>query len=83
MRIVTLPAARLSELVATLAAEGYRPGIPAGLPLLARAADQELCRRMRCPACRHRGMAYRPFVSAGGRYRVVAGCPACQCAEEV
>jgi hypothetical protein len=83
MRLAVLPAAPLADLVATLAAEGFFPGVPRHLSLAARSADQDLCRRLRCPCCRQQGLAYRPFINGKGRYRVVAGCPACMAAEEV
>ena len=82
MRMRTLPAAPLAQLHADLASAGFTPGIPANLTLESRATDQELCRRMRCPSCRRRGLAYRPY-SNGKKYRVIAGCPTCNAAEEV
>jgi len=38
--------------------------------------DRGACRRMRCPYCRRRGLAYHPFHQ-GARYRVVGLCHDC------
>jgi hypothetical protein len=83
MSTAVSPAAPLPELVAALAAQGFAPGFPGKLSLTSRAADKYVCRRLRCPSCRKRGLAYRPFVNASGQYRVVASCPECHAAEEV
>ena len=73
----------LAELHEQLLAEGYFPGTPTNLRLDTRSTDQELCRRMRCPCCRQRGLAYRPYTDGKKSYRVVASCPTCNAAEEV
>jgi hypothetical protein len=52
-------------LAAELFAEGLQPGTPPDLPARAAAIDRQLCRRMKCPACRKRGMSCHPFHSIG------------------
>jgi hypothetical protein len=60
-----------------LEAGGWRRGSPAHITLASRRIDAAACRRLPCPGCGRRGLAYRPFHK-GGRYRVVAGpCPGC------
>jgi hypothetical protein len=60
-----------------LAADGWKPGCPARVTPASRRIDAAACRRLPCPHCGCRGLAYRPFYK-GGRYRVVAGpCPGC------
>src|SRR5690242_8439145 len=73
--------AELSEVLRVL---GFAFGVPPWLPPTAAAIDRRACRLMRCPACRRRGLQYRPYHEpAVLRYRVVAVCPECQAAEEV
>ena len=76
------PVISLDDLHAKLTAAGFVLGFPAALTLASRAADQRTCAHMKCPSCRRRGLAYRPYCR-GNRYRVIASCPACFAAEEL
>jgi hypothetical protein len=69
-------------LATELFALGLREGVPAHLAARAESIDRQLCRALRCPACRRRGLGYRPFTD-GRRYVVLAACPACGAGEEV
>jgi hypothetical protein len=69
-------------LAAELFAEGLHEGTPPGLSARAEAIDRQVCRRLRCPACKRRGMAYKPFHGAG-RYTVLATCRRCGAGEQV
>lgn len=71
-----------AELLERLAAEGFRPGVPAHLSAAAQQADAEACAETRCPGCRARGPDYQPFHQ-GRRYRAVVSCPHCGWAEEL
>jgi hypothetical protein len=62
--------------------EGFAPGLPLHIAEATVRTDKAMCRRMRCPGCQRRGLEYRPWQS-GRRYRVLATCQACDCAEEV
>jgi hypothetical protein len=68
-------------LAAELYAEGLHPGTPPQLTARAASIDRHLCRALRCPACRRRGLSYRPFTD-GRRYVVLAVCR-CGAAEQV
>jgi hypothetical protein len=68
-------------MAAELLAEGLQPGTPAHLSAQSQSIDRQLCRALRCPACRKRGLAYRPFTD-GQRYVILAVCR-CGAAEEV
>jgi hypothetical protein len=68
-------------LAALLQEDGLRPGTPLHLTARAESIDRQLCRRLRCPACRKRGMAYRPLTD--GRRYVVLAVFRCGAAEEV
>jgi hypothetical protein len=70
-------------LAAELFAEGYAEGQPAHLTGLAEQADLQLCRALRCPACRKRGMTYHPFTNDAHAYRALAVCGACGAGEEI
>jgi hypothetical protein len=63
-------------------AEGLQPGVPPHLTAPSQAIDRRVCRALPCPACKRRGLTYRPF-HGGGRYVVLAVCPGCGAAEEV
>jgi hypothetical protein len=71
-------------LAAELLAEGLREGTPRHLTAQSKAIDRRLCRRLRCPACRRRGLSYRPLTD-GRRYVVLAVYTGADCgaAEEV
>jgi hypothetical protein len=77
----TRPAPTARDLAAALLAGGLRPGTPPHLTARAESIDRQLCRALRCPACRRRGLSYRPFTD-GRRYVVLAVCR-CGAAEEV
>jgi hypothetical protein len=68
-------------LAAELLGEGLVPGTPPHLSAQAQSIDRQLCRQLRCPACKRRGLSYQPFHGAG-RYVVLAVCR-CGAAEEV
>jgi hypothetical protein len=72
----------LDYLRAKLLDAGYVERVPHTLTLETRFADQRTCAHMKCPACRCRGLAYRPFRNAN-KYRVIASCPDCNAAEEI
>ena len=63
---------------------GWWPGIPDAITPETRAVDEATCKRMQCPRCKRRGLAYRPFVR-DGRYKVLAVCQreGCGAVEEV
>jgi hypothetical protein len=68
---------RLSvSLEALLQAGGWKRGCPRQVTMATRAVDARLCKRLKCPACRHRGMEYHPY-HRGDSYRVLARCPSC------
>jgi hypothetical protein len=75
----TIPTAR--DLAAALLSAGLRPGTPPHLTARAESIDRQLCRALRCRACRRRGLTYRPHTD-GRRYGVLAACP-CGAGEEV
>jgi hypothetical protein len=60
-------------LIAGLLRDGFRPGAPPRVSLLARTIDAEVCQEIICPNCHGTSLAYRPFVK-GNTYRVVALC---------
>ncbi len=68
-----------------LRAAGFTPGPPPGLSDACRAIDARIARGMKCPRCRRRGCAYRPFYTPAGRYRILAACRSAACggAEEL
>jgi hypothetical protein len=70
-------------LAAELFEQGLHEGTPPGLSAQSQAIDRRVCRAMRCPACRKRGMAYRPFSDGHTHYTVLAVCAGCGAAEEV
>jgi hypothetical protein len=76
----TIPSAR--RLIAKLKANGWTPGTPAGVDSRTRWVDRQVCQRMRCPACKCRGLVYKPFRRAD-RYTAVAACPVCGAGEQV
>lgn len=61
--------------------DGYTPGVPVNLDERDQSIDALVCRRLKCPRCRRRGMAYKPYRN-GGAYRVLAAC-SCGAAEEM
>lgn len=80
--IVTLAAPpTLGDLERRLAGAGWKPGTPPGLTNLTVQTDLRICKQMKCPGCKRRGLEYRPY-HRGQRYRVLAACPHCHAAEE-
>jgi hypothetical protein len=62
---------------AELFAEGLRPGVPPHLPARAASIDRQLCRALRCAACRRHGLSYQTCID-GRRSVVLAVCPGCR-----
>jgi len=51
-------------------------GFTAHVAPLVRAVDRHTARRMKCPACKRRGLGCKPFHKDAS-YRVLTVCPAC------
>jgi hypothetical protein len=79
--ITTAPT--VEALTQQLRAEGFSPGAPRHVTAQSQAIDAHACRRLRCPACRQRGCAYRPFHNSRCSYRVLACCQHCPAAQEM
>jgi hypothetical protein len=62
--------------------DGYLPGVPPGITALSLRQVTILCRMMKCPGCKARGLEARSFASSPG-WRVLACCPRYPFAEEV
>ncbi len=82
----TAPPARtqapaFAVLAGRLAERGFAPGAPEHIREETRQSDRAVCRSMKCPGCKGRGLAYRPYHAAGGRYAVLAKCERCPAAE--
>jgi hypothetical protein len=82
VNVTTNQPATRTDLERPLRREGFIPGLPPHITEATVRTDKAACRRMRCPGCERRGLEYRPWQS-GRRYRVLATCPACNCAEEL
>jgi hypothetical protein len=54
---------------------GFAPGAPAHITRASQDIDAQVARKLRCPACRKRGMDYRPFH----RGRAYAALAVCRC----
>lgn len=63
-----------ARLIRLLELAGYSEGAPPRIRPESIAIDRASCRRGKCHHCGQRGMAYRPFHNAEGRYRVLAVC---------
>jgi hypothetical protein len=70
-----------TALEAAFRAEGFTPGAPPHVSADCLAIDRRVCRQSRCPACRKRGLAFRPY-HCGQRYRGLAVC-SCGAGEEI
>jgi hypothetical protein len=71
-----------AALARALRAAGFAPGRPARVGEAGARIGRGLCRRLTCPGCGRRGLAYRPWQQ-GRRYRILATCAGCGGAEEV
>lgn len=79
----TTPTAAAADLARRLTRDGYTPGAPPWLGLLARGIDRGVCADAGCGRCGHHGLSYRPFHRPEPRsYVAVAVCPACSAAFE-
>jgi hypothetical protein len=68
---------------AELAEQGYKAGAPAHVSKQTRDIDAQVCRQLRCPGCRKRGLAYVPVQGPGAEYMILAVCERCNIAVEV
>jgi hypothetical protein len=68
----TISLATVEALRALFRAEGYRPGLPPGLPVEVVAADLACYRRMRYPTCRRR-LTPRSWTD-GTTHRLLCAC---------
>jgi hypothetical protein len=73
MNHATTTPATAEALALLFRSEGFRPGIPPGLPAEVLAIDQRTYRRQRCPHCPRR-LAVRPWTD-GARHRLLCSCP--------
>jgi hypothetical protein len=73
----TTPAA-----LAALYLLGWEDGAPRHITPETLEVDRRVCRALRCPHCRRRGLGFHPLRS-GRRYRVLAACAGCRHHEEV
>ncbi len=68
-------------LAGRLAEKGFAPGAPDHVRPETRESDRAVCHNMRCPACKRRGLVYRPYHAEDGRYAVLGQCVRCPGAE--
>ena len=64
------------------ASAAWQPGAPPHITAETQAIDRQLCKRMKCPRCKRRGLEYNP-LHLGASYRVQAVCASCGHPEEV
>jgi hypothetical protein len=82
MNVTTTQPISRTDLERQLRREGFTPGLPGHITEATVRTDKATCRRMSCPGCERPSLEYGPWQS-GRRYRALATCPACDCAEEV
>lgn len=78
MHIILFPRAHVKLHVPApeAALRTWRPGLPAIITEMVAKIDREICRCLRCPACRRRGMDHVPETD-GVHYRFRARCGRC------
>lgn len=62
--------------------QGFRPALPPHITPKTEAIDRASLARRCCDACGNRGLEYRPFHNATGRYKILGVCLRCGHAEE-
>ncbi len=63
--------------------DGFVPGPPASLPLLALSVELDTCAELACGACGWAGGHALAVFHRGSQYRALACCPNCHSAEEL